>query len=140
RRRLALCSRRAWWSALLRVAVLGWALAAVPIPLASCDEASSSAAAAAAKASHAPVSADLRELQDWLDAKSRDEASMPIEARLACRRGMIAWRAGEDAKAVSLLRGASALDPAYAAPPLLLTCYFLFREPSQALQSGAAVL
>ena len=121
--------------------MLALALGVVPIPLASCDEASSSdAAATAAKASHAPVPADLRELQDWLDAKSRDEASMPIEARLACRRGMLAWRAGEDAKAVSLFRGASALDPAYAAPPLLLTCYFLFREPSQALQSGAEVL
>src|SRR5262245_3845420 len=95
---LAPRSRRAGWSHLTRLGLLVLALATVPIPRASCDEAASDGAAAA-KRSHAPVSADLRELQDWLDAKSRDEASMPIEARLACRRGMIAWRAREDAKA-----------------------------------------
>ena len=128
------------WAAFGRSAALALALGTLLVSPASAEEGSSSSEAAAARAGRAQVPADLRELQDWLDTKAKDEAAMPIEARLACRRGLIAWRSGEEAKAVSLLRGASALDPSYAAPPLTLTGWFLFREPSQALQSGAEVL
>jgi tetratricopeptide (TPR) repeat protein len=130
------------WRALARMAAVTLSLAACTLasPASCAEEEASSSEAAAARAGLAQVPADLREMQDWLDAKAKDEAAMPIEARLACRRGMIAWRSGEEAKAVSLLRGASALDPSYAAPPLTLTGWFLFREPSQALQSGAEVL
>jgi len=85
------------------------------------------------------VPADLRELQDWLDTKAKDEAAMPIEARLACRRGMIAWRPARRPRRSASARRDRARS-SYAAPPLTLTGWFLFREPSQALQSGAEVL
>ena len=133
----------AWRSATARTLALGALLASLAwlvSPAWAADEEASSSEAAAAHAGRAQVPADLRELQDWLDSKAKDEAAMPIEARLAHRRGMQAWRSGEEAKAVSLMRGATALDPSYAAPPLTLTRWFLFREPSQALQNGAEVL
>ena len=84
---------------------------------------------------------DLRELDQWLEQKARSQqVAMPAEARLAYRHGLIAWKAHEEPQAVSLLRGASSLDPSFVAPHLTLGWWFLTREPSQALLSWASFL
>ena len=62
---------------------------------------------------------------------------LPAEARLAYRRGVIAWKAHQEPQAVSLLRGSANLDPSFVAPHLTLGWWFLTREPSQALLSWA---
>ncbi len=84
---------------------------------------------------------DLRELDQWLDQKAQSQqVAMPAEARLAYRRGLIAWKAHQEPQAVSLLRGATVLDPSFVAPHLTLAGWFLTREPSQALLSWASFL
>jgi len=84
---------------------------------------------------------ELRELSQWLDQKAQNQlVAMPSEARLTYRRGVMAWKAHQDAQAVSLLRGASELDPSFAAPHLALAWWFIAREPSQALLSWASLL
>ena len=84
---------------------------------------------------------DLRDLDQWLEQKAQSQqVAMPAEARLAYRRGLIAWKAHQEAQAVSLLRGASNLDPSFVAPHLTLGWWFLTREPSQALLSWASFL
>jgi tetratricopeptide (TPR) repeat protein len=85
--------------------------------------------------------ADLRDLDAWLDFKSRGHvATLPVEARLFHRRGLIAWRGAEKDEAIRLVRGAAQLDPSYAAPHMTLASWYLTREPTQALQSCAALL
>jgi tetratricopeptide (TPR) repeat protein len=84
---------------------------------------------------------ELRELSQWLDQKAQNQlVAMPSEARLTYRRGVMAWKAHQDAQAVSLLRGATELDPSFAAPHLALAWWFIAREPSQALLSWASLL
>jgi tetratricopeptide (TPR) repeat protein len=84
---------------------------------------------------------ELRELSQWLDQKVQNQlVAMPSEARLTYRRGVMAWKAHQDAQAVSLLRGATELDPSFAAPHLALAWWFIAREPSQALLSWASLL
>lgn len=103
------------------------------------DEEASSATAPTRAVDHS--SAELRQLRRWLEEKGRSQApSMPHEARLAYRRGLTAWKSGEEAAAVSLVRGAADLDPSFAAPHLTLMQWFVTREPSQALLSGAALV
>ncbi|TMQ71269.1 MAG: tetratricopeptide repeat protein [Candidatus Eisenbacteria bacterium] len=83
---------------------------------------------------------DLRELDRWLQQRAQTQMPMPTEARLAYRRGLIAWRAHQEPQAVSLLRGAANLDPSFVAPHLTLGWWFLTREPSQTLLSWASFL
>lgn len=121
-------------AALVFAALLGLPAGARP------DASAVPASGPAEPAALAQPTADVRELQEWLDAKAGREEPMPLEARLAYRRGAIAWRSGEEAKAITLMRGAAQLDPSYVAPQLTLSGWFLLRQPSQALQSGAVVL
>ncbi|MFI5370155.1 MAG: tetratricopeptide repeat protein [Candidatus Eisenbacteria bacterium] len=65
---------------------------------------------------------------------------LPSEARLFYRRGLIAWKSGQDAEAVRLLRGAGTLDPTFLSPHAVLASWFMTREPSTALQECAAAL
>jgi len=124
----------------LTALVLGWApIAGSEVARAEEEAATASPEVSASKAERSPVA--LRQLRAWLDEKGQNQVSaMPAEARLAYRRGLIAWKAGEDAEAVGLMRGAAELDPSFAAPHLVLTQWFLTREPSQALLSGAALV
>ena len=104
-------------------------------------EATKTAAPSSARSAPDRSPPDLRELSQWLEQKRQNQlVAMPTEARLAYRRGTIAWRSHQDAQAVSLMRGAAELDPSFAAPHLALAWWFLAREPSQALLSWAALL
>ena len=85
--------------------------------------------------------ADLRDLDAWVSYRMRAQLPMlPQEARLFYRRGLIAEKSGQDAEAVRLMRGASLLDPTFAAPHQALASWYLTREPSESLQECAAVL
>lgn len=84
---------------------------------------------------------DLRDLDAWISYRSR--AHIPMlsdQARVFYRRGLLAWRSGQESEAVRLVRGASTLDPTYAAPHGTLAAWYLTREPSEALQQAAALL
>jgi Flp pilus assembly protein TadD len=84
---------------------------------------------------------DLRDLDAWIAYRTRAHVPMLSEqARVFYRRGLLAWRAGQDSEAVRLVRGAAALDPTYAAPHGTLAAWYLTREPSEALQQAASLL
>jgi tetratricopeptide (TPR) repeat protein len=123
---------RAWAAALACALTLAGTAAASPARAQIHD---------AALAQGAAGPSELRELQGWLELRARHQvAAMPLEARLAYRRSLIAWKSGQDAEAVILMRGAGELDPSWAAPQLTLAWWLLGREPSQALLAGAALL
>ncbi len=85
--------------------------------------------------------ADLHDLDAWIAYRTRAQIPMlPDEARVFYRRGLIAWKSGEDAEAVRLLRGAAALDPTFLSPHTALATWFVTREPTVALQECAAAL
>lgn len=85
--------------------------------------------------------ANLRDLAAWLDYKVRHHvASLPHEARIFYRRGLLAEQSHQHEEAVRLVRGASELDPSFAAPHFSLASWFLVREPSQMLLQYAAAL
>lgn len=109
------------------------------------DGASAVAAAvpAATPTETAPIASptDLRDLDSWIAYRSRAHIPMLADqARVFYRRGLLAWRSGQDSEAVRLVRGAAALDPTYAAPHGTLAAWYLTREPSEALQQAAALL
>ena len=84
---------------------------------------------------------DLRHLDAWIEYRSRAHIPMLADpARVFYRRGLLAWRSGQDSEAVRLVRGAAILDPTYAAPHGTLAAWYLTREPSEALQQAAALL
>jgi tetratricopeptide (TPR) repeat protein len=85
--------------------------------------------------------ANLDDLGAWLEYRSHNHiASLPQEARVYYRRGLLLAQSGSLEDAIRLVRGASELDPEFVAPHLTLASWFLMREPSQALQQYAAVL
>lgn len=67
-------------------------------------------------------------------------ASLPNEARLFYRRGLMARQAGQYEEAVLDVRGAAELDPSFVEPHLTLASWALVREPSQALLQYATVV
>ena len=90
-----------------------------------------------------PVKAptDLHDLDAWITYRTSAQVPMlPAEARLFYRRGLIAWKSGQDAEAVRLLRGAASLDPTFLSPHAALASWFITREPTAALQECAAAL
>ena len=92
-------------------------------------------------ADHGSPPGDLRDLHAWLGYKAALKVvALPMEARAFYRRGMMAWKAGQDAEAVRLVRGAATLDPSFTSPHLALALWFLPREPSQALLSCATLI
>lgn len=96
-------------------------------------------ATAAGRAEDPPT--DLHDLDAWIAYRAHMQIPMlPSEARLFYRRGLIAWKSGQDAEAVQLLRGAGTLDPTFLSPHAVLASWFMTREPSTALQECAAAL
>lgn len=84
---------------------------------------------------------DLRHVQEWVDYKTAGHlASLPNEARLFYRRGLMAHQAGQLESAVLDVRGAAELDPSFVEPHLTLASWALVREPSQALLQYATVV
>ncbi len=84
---------------------------------------------------------DLRHVSDWTAYRTtRHLASLPLEARIFYRRGLIARQSGQRDEALLNVRGASELDPSFVEPHLTLASWMLTREPSQALQQYAVVL
>ena len=84
---------------------------------------------------------DLRHVSDWTVFRSRRHlASLPTEARLFYRRGLIAHQSGQLEDAMLNVRGAAELDPAFVEPHLTLASWMLTQEPGQALQQYAIVL
>lgn len=85
--------------------------------------------------------ADLRHVQEWVDYRlAAHLASMPAEARLFYRRGLMARQAGQLDSAVLDVRGASELDPSFIEPHLALASWTLTKDPSQALLQYATVV
>jgi len=125
---------------LFLLATLVWTSPARPQDAAVPVDATATVAAPASTAAPAPPS-DLRSLDAWLEYRSRAHIPMLSDAaRVFYRRGLIAWRSGQDSEAVRLVRGAATLDPTYAAPHGTLATWYLTREPSEALQQAAALL
>lgn len=88
-----------------------------------------------------PPPRDLNDLPAWLEYRARNHlASLPLEARLFYRRGLMLAQSGNRDDAVRLVRGATDLDPAFIAPHLTLASWLLLREPSQALLQYASVI
>jgi tetratricopeptide (TPR) repeat protein len=88
-----------------------------------------------------PPPTDLNDLPAWLEYRARNHlASLPLEARLFYRRGLMMAQSGSRDDAVRLVRGAAELDPAFIAPHLTLASWLLLREPSQALLQYASVI
>lgn len=84
---------------------------------------------------------DLRNVQEWVDYRAaRHLSSLPVEARLFYRRGLLARESGQFEAAVLNVRGASLLDPSFVEPHLTLASWTLTREPSQALLQYATVV
>jgi Flp pilus assembly protein TadD len=126
---------------LLLLATLAWTTPAHPEE----EGASPVPATVTAAAVHESVAptppVDLRDLDAWIHYRSRAHIPMLSDAaRVFYRRGLLAWRSGQDSEAVRLVRGAAALDPTYAAPHGTLASWYLTREPSEALQQAAALL
>lgn len=83
----------------------------------------------------------LNDLSAWLDYRARHHiSSLPLEARLFYRRGILAHEAGDLDEAARLVRGAGELDPTYVTPHLTLAAWSLLHEPSQSLLRYATVL
>src|SRR5262249_12274170 len=83
----------------------------------------------------------LTDLAGWLEYRSRHHiSSLPLEARLFYRRGVLAHEAGSLDEAARLVRGAAELDPTYVTPHLTLASWSLLHDPSQSLLRYATVL
>lgn len=106
-------------------------------------ESSRSATAASHAPAASPVSApaDLRRVSDWVAYQAaRHLSSLPTEARVFYRRGLMARQTGQVEEALADVRGAAELDPTFVEPHLTLAAWMLTREPSQALQQYAVVV
>jgi tetratricopeptide (TPR) repeat protein len=83
----------------------------------------------------------LRDVADWIAWKQEKQiASLPAEARIFYRRGMLAHQGGQRAEALANVRGASELDPSFVQPHLTLAGWTLFSDPAQMLVHCAAVV
>jgi len=89
----------------------------------------------------APPPRDLRSVEPWLRWKeARQLASLPVEARIFHRRGLLAMQSGQRAEAFADVRGAAELDPSFLDPHVTLAGWLAFRDPAQALVHAAAVV
>jgi tetratricopeptide (TPR) repeat protein len=85
--------------------------------------------------------ADLRDPTAWVTWKNAQQLnSLPIEARLFYRRGLIARQSGQFPEALANVRAAIELDPAFLSPHLTLAGWFMFSDPSQTLLHCAVLL
>ena len=93
-----------------------------------------------ATVSHA-APADLRDVSVWVAWKNSEQlVSLPIEARLFYRRGLMAHQSGNMPEALANVRGAIDLDPSFLAPHLTLAGWFLFSDPAQTLIHCAVIV
>jgi tetratricopeptide (TPR) repeat protein len=84
---------------------------------------------------------ELRNVHDWIAWKrAKQIASLPDEARLFYRRGMLANKSGQHAEALENMRGAIELDPSFVQPHLTLAGWMFFSDPAQTLVHCAAVV
>jgi hypothetical protein len=117
-----------------------------PIPAAPAAPAAPVAAAPAARQSeHRAVGpgapADLRDVTAWVAWKNSQQlVTLPIEARLFYRRGLMARQSGLNPEALANVRGAIELDPSFLAPHLTLASWFLFTDPAQTLIHWAVIV
>jgi tetratricopeptide (TPR) repeat protein len=82
-----------------------------------------------------------RDVHDWIAWKREKQiASLPDEARLFYRRGLLADRAGQHAEALENVRGAIELDPSFVQPHLTLAGWMFLSDPAQTLVHCAAVV
>jgi tetratricopeptide (TPR) repeat protein len=94
-----------------------------------------------APATAPPRPADLGDVNEWLDYKSKSPvALLPDEARLFYRRGLMARESGSREEAIQLVRAATQLDPTFPLPYLTLGSWFLVAEPGQGLAHFASLL
>jgi tetratricopeptide (TPR) repeat protein len=118
--------------------------AATPAPIAARATAPPGASATPASPRLAPIPtapADLRHVDAWVGYRTaRHLASLPIEARVFYRRGLMAHQAGQVDEALANVRGAAELDPTFLEPHLTIASWMLTRDPSQALQQYAIVV
>ncbi len=99
------------------------------------------AASVVAKPTVTAPPTDLRKVSDWVAYKQAAHlTSLPTEARLFYRRGLMARQAGQLEDALIDVRGAAELDPAFVGPHLTLASWMLMRDPSQALQEYGSAL
>jgi tetratricopeptide (TPR) repeat protein len=84
---------------------------------------------------------DPDDLSGWLEYRRRGHIeSLPHQARLFYRSGLMVHRSGQRDDAIQLVLGAAELDPHHVAPHLTLASWFLSRNPSQSLLQYAVVL
>jgi tetratricopeptide (TPR) repeat protein len=89
----------------------------------------------------APPPARLDDLAQWLEYKTNTHTrTLPYEARLFFRRGMLLSRSGANDEAIRLARGAVRLDPTYLEPRLTLIAWLLPRSLESALQQITLVI
>lgn len=142
-RRLALSLLLTWAGAATAAPPSDPALDAVAAPPATASG-RTPRAATAANDEAAAVTLDgkkMRDVVDWIAWKREKQiASLPDEARLFYRRGMLANQSGQDAEALENVRGAIELDPSFVQPHLTLAGWMLFRDPAQTLVHCAAVV
>lgn len=151
----AWCTRplRAALALLLLVAVSTVARAeeaTAPVVAAEAGPTSAPAAPAATRSPDAPRTPapaavappdNFRDAQAWVAYKTaRHLASLPREARILHRHGILSMRSGQTEQATRLVRAAAELDPAFLDPHLTLASWSFAREPNQALLHYAAAL
>lgn len=83
---------------------------------------------------------DLRDVSAWVTWKNaRQIVSLPLEARIFYRRGLMAHQSGLQQEALSELRGAAELDPSFLEPHLTLAGWAFPADPAQMLTHLGAV-
>ncbi|MCE9626722.1 MAG: hypothetical protein K8R56_02255, partial [Candidatus Eisenbacteria bacterium] len=83
---------------------------------------------------------DLRDVNAWVAWKdARQITSLPLEARIFYRRGIMAKQSGLKPEALSDVRGAIELDPSFIEPHLTLAGWAFPGDPAQVLTHGGAI-
>lgn len=83
----------------------------------------------------------MRDVADWIAWKKQKQiASLPEEARIFYRRGLLAHESGQHAEALANVRGAIELDPTFVQPHLTLASWTMFRDPAQTLVHWGAIV
>lgn len=84
---------------------------------------------------------DLRDVNAWVAWKNaRQLTSLPLEARIFYRRGIMAKQSGLKQEALSDMRGAIELDPSFIEPHLTLAGWAFPGDAAQVLMHGGAVV
>lgn len=96
---------------------------------------------AAKAAVEVPQPSDLRDVSAWVAWKhDRQIESLPSEARIFYRAGIMARQSGLRQVALANMRGAIELDPSFIEPHLKLAGWAFPSDPAQMLTHGGAVV